>query len=226
MNDFGMRVPQHEDYREFRFGPPAPPVALATPFEFTVEGDWSGAAFWLVAGAIAGGITVKGLDVFSPQADKKVLEALQDCGCRLSIQMDQVEVAHRPLKAFHFDATDCPDLFPPLVALAAYCSGTSVITGVHRLWHKESNRALTLQENFGQLGIEVSLQDDHMMIRGGPVQGGAVHARHDHRIAMACAIAALGAQQAVVLDGAEAVRKSYPGFYEDLAHLAPQKFDL
>jgi len=120
-------------------------------------------------------------------------------------------------KAFHFNATDCPDLFPPLVALAAYCNGVSVIEGVSRLQHKESNRAAALQEEFKKMGVEIKLQDDLMMITGGEgLNGATVHSHHDHRIAMACAVASLRADGKTIIEEAEAVNKSYPGFYEDL----------
>jgi len=187
---------------------------------YTVEGDWSGVAFLLVAGAIAGGITVKGLDVFSTQADKAILKALMDCGTSISIEEKQITINSSLAsagKAFHFNATDCPDLFPPLVALAAYCNGTTVIEGVSRLAHKESNRAITLQQEFLKMGIEIKLQDDLMMIKGGEgVKGAKVHSRHDHRIAMACAVAALGATGETIIEDAEAVNKSYPAFFDDL----------
>jgi 3-phosphoshikimate 1-carboxyvinyltransferase len=188
---------------------------------YTVEGDWSGAAFLLVAGAIAGRITVTGLDVFSAQADKAILRALMDCEANISIETEQIMVSSplgvRALKAFHFNATDCPDLFPPLVALASYCKGTTAIEGVSRLQHKESNRALTLQQEFAKMGVEIILQDDLMMIKGGEgVKGAKVFSHHDHRIAMACAVAALQADGETVIEDAQAVNKSYPQFYEDL----------
>ena len=187
---------------------------------YTVEGDWSGAAFLLVAGAIAGPIVVQGLDVDSTQADKAILQALSDCGCRLSIQPGQIEIGPLPLKAFHFNANDCPDLFPPLVALAAYCEGTTVIEGVKRLTHKESNRSLTLQQEFAKLGIEIDLQDDLMLVKGGTgVKTATTHSHHDHRIAMACAVAGLEAGGEVVIEEAEAINKSYPDFYEHLEKL-------
>ncbi len=192
---------------------------------YTVEGDWSGAAFLLVAGAIAGEITVKGLDIFSAQADKAILQVLMMTGANLSITEKEIIVSP-PLvtggrgKAFHFNATDCPDLFPPLVALAAYCEGVSVIEGVGRLAHKESNRALTLQQEFKKMGVEIVLQDDLMIIRSTEsVKGAVVHSQHDHRIAMACAVAALKADGETIIEDAEAVNKSYPGFYEDLEML-------
>ncbi|HEU0112809.1 MAG TPA: 3-phosphoshikimate 1-carboxyvinyltransferase [Flavisolibacter sp.] len=219
MTDFGLKTPIHNNYETFYF-----PKQSTTPFpnksiHYTVEGDWSGGAFLLAAGAISGNIIVKGLDVFSTQADKAILQALMRAGASLSIEEEQIEVWESKLKAFQFNATDCPDLFPPLVALAANCHGTSVIEGVHRLTHKESNRALTLQEEFGKMGIEIDLQEDLMIIKGGKIKGAVVHSHHDHRIAMACAVAALNASFEVIVQEAQAVNKSYPDFWKDLDHL-------
>jgi len=222
MEAFNMNVPINKNYEEFVFNYATSkiPTFGGEGAAYTVEGDWSGAAFLLVAGAIAGEITLKGLDVFSTQADKKILEALQDSGCRLSIQDKQIEVGPAALKAFHFNATDCPDLFPPLVALAAYCEGKTVIEGVSRLAHKESDRGITLQDEFGKMGLEIILQDDLMIINGGKgLKGAHVHSRHDHRIAMACATAGLRAAAEVVIDEAEAIDKSYPDFYKHIEKL-------
>lgn len=218
MKQFGLKVPENKNYEEFYFNSNTH-VSPLTTHHYTVEGDWSGAAFLLVAGAVAGDIVIKGLDVFSTQADRKVLEALMDCGCKLSVSNEQIEVSCPPLgvRGFHFNATECPDLFPPLVALAANCNGKSVIEGTSRLTHKESNRAITLQEEFGKLGIQIDLQDDLMIVHGGTgIKAATVHSRHDHRIAMACAVAALNAHGEVVLEEAEAINKSYPDFYEHL----------
>jgi 3-phosphoshikimate 1-carboxyvinyltransferase len=215
MQVFELPVPQNNNYRSFVFEPTQSSSTASITYQ--VEGDWSGAAFLLVAGAINGNLTVKGLDVFSTQADKAILQALMDCGCRLSIQPEQIEVSSLPLKAFHFNATDCPDLFPPLVALAANATGTSVIEGVHRLAHKESNRALTLQATFAKLGVDIRFQDDMMLIKGtSQLQGATVSSHHDHRIAMACAVAALKCNSAVTITEANAVAKSYPNFYQHL----------
>ena len=225
MKQFGLNVPINNNYESFSFA--SKPINQTTnqPINYTVEGDWSGAAFLLVAGAIAGNIVVKGLNVQSTQADKKILEALTFCGCNISIRDVEIEISCPlsgvgGLKAFHFNATDCPDLFPPLVALASYCEGTTVIEGVSRLAYKESNRGLTLQEEFGKMGVEIILQDDLMLIKGGNgVNGANVHSRHDHRIAMACAVAALKAEDIVTIEEAEAINKSYPNFYEHLKKL-------
>ena len=222
MKEFGYEV-ENDKYEKFIVNPKPLNPKLLNPqrLNYTVEGDWSGAAFLLVAGAISGGITVNGLDVFSTQADKAILQALIDCGTNISIETEQIMVSsplgNRGLKPFHFNATDCPDLFPPLVALAAYCKGTTVIEGVSRLSHKESNRALTLQQEFKKMGVTIKLQDDLMMIEGGGgLTGAKVHSHHDHRIAMASAVAALQADGATVIEEAEAVNKSYPEFYDDL----------
>jgi 3-phosphoshikimate 1-carboxyvinyltransferase len=216
LQDFGYSI-TNNNYESFTIHTVS---QQSSTINYTVEGDWSGAAFLLVAGAIAGDITVKGLDVFSTQADKKILEALQDSGCRLSIQDKQIEVGSSALKAFHFNATDCPDLFPPLVALAAYCEGKTVIEGVSRLAHKESDRGITLQDEFGKMGLEIILQDDLMIINGGKGLNGAhVHSRHDHRIAMACATAGLRTKGEVIIDEAEAINKSYPDFYKHIETL-------
>jgi 3-phosphoshikimate 1-carboxyvinyltransferase len=225
MKQFGWEV-ENRNYEAFYFkgnterSRSAEDAPERSRRSYTVEGDWSGAAFLLVTGAIAGDITVKGLDVQSTQADRAVLQALQACGAKLSIQAEQIEIGPGSLQAFQFDATECPDLFPPLVALASYCKGTTVIEGVSRLAHKESNRALTLQEEFGKMGIEIELQDDLMLIKGGNgVKGAAVHSHHDHRIAMACAVAALKASGETVIGEAQAINKSYPDFYEHIEAL-------
>lgn len=217
---FGLKSPVNNDYKTFHFPFEEKSTALNKAMEFTVEGDWSGGAFLLVAGAIAGNITVKGLNVFSAQADRAVLQALMQTGAIMSIREESIAVSKNVLNPFHFNATDCPDLFPPLVALAAYCKGTSVIEGVHRLTHKESNRALTLQQEFEKLGIRIELQDDLMLIYGGEgVKSADVSSHNDHRIAMACAVAALKADGHVTVDGAAAVNKSYPQFWQHLQQL-------
>ncbi len=219
MEHFGLKVPAHHNYETFYFDNTTA-KSSANTISYKVEGDWSGAAFLMVASAIAGPVTIKGLDVFSVQADKAVLQVLMDSGCHLSIQQEQIDIKPGKLKAFHFDATHCPDLFPPLVALAAYCEGTCVIEGIHRLIHKESNRALTLQEEFDKMGVAIQFQDDLMLIKGNSNTHAAIIDSHnDHRIAMACAVAALKADGPVQINDADAVSKSYPEFYQHLEQL-------
>ena len=219
MKKFGMRLPENKNYEEFIFSTSTPVSQLPTP-DYTVEGDWSGGAFLLVAGAIAGPIIVKGLDINSTQADRQILEAMKCANVDLVIGEGEIKIQPGELKGFEFDATDCPDLFPPLVALAAYCKGESKIKGVHRLTHKESDRSNALQVEFAKMGVRIEIQEDSMIIHGTEkVLGASVHSHHDHRIAMACAIAALKADGETVIEEAEAVKKSYPDFYNDLKNL-------
>jgi 3-phosphoshikimate 1-carboxyvinyltransferase len=220
MRKFGMRIPENNNYKEFSF--------LKTPINqltnkqinYIVEGDWSGAAFLLVAGAIAGPITIKGLDRNSTQADKTILNALMKANVIIEIIGEDINIHPGDLKSFEFDATDCPDLFPPLVTLAAYCKGETKIQGIHRLTHKESNRTEALVQEFGKMGVKIGLQDDAMIIHGSTkLSSGKVHSHHDHRIAMACAVAALKAEGEVEIEEAQSVKKSYPDFYDDLKTL-------
>jgi len=192
------------------------------PADFAVEADWSGAAFILAAGAIAGGadpVRVLGLDGGSSQPDRAVIDALRDSGAALSVGGTAVAVSRGSPRAFGFDARGRPDLFPPLAALAAYCPGTSEIVGVSRLRGKESDRGRAISEEFGKLGVEVGIEGDSMLVRGGRPSGGRVDARGDHRIAMAAAVLALGAAGPVEIAGSECVAKSWPDFFEALDSL-------
>jgi 3-phosphoshikimate 1-carboxyvinyltransferase len=224
LNAFGWNV-QHQDYKCFEFLPHPP---LAAHIDYTVEGDWSGAAFLLVAGAIAGPINVKGLQLDSTQADKAVMQALKATGASIDIQEHSISIGPAKdkfgiassLKAFEFDATHCPDLFPPLVALAAVCDGVTTLHGVSRLAHKESDRGLTLQTEFAKLGIQIELNRDSMMVYGGTgIHGAEVFSHHDHRIAMASGVAAFCADGPITITDAEAINKSYTDFFIHLQHL-------
>jgi len=148
------------------------------------------------------------------------MHALMQAGAVMDIKDNIIEVRQSNLTAFHFDATDCPDLFPPLVVLAAFCDGESTIRGVHRLTHKESNRSVALQQEFRKMSVEIFLDKDVMKIKGAQKLSGAiVDSHHDHRIAMACAIAGLNALGSTTVNGAEAVNKSYPQFWKHLHEL-------
>jgi 3-phosphoshikimate 1-carboxyvinyltransferase len=216
MKDFGLAVPENKNYEEFIFSSKKSHSENAD-ISYTVEGDWSGGAFLLVAGAIAGEVVAEGLDIHSTQADKVIIEALQHAGAFVAIEDKKIIIRKSELKAFEFDATDCPDLFPPLVALAAYCKGITKIKGLSRLAYKESNRGITLQEEFGKMSVTIELHDDVMFINGnGIVKGNNVSSHHDHRIAMACAVAGLGAPGNTIIENADAISKSYPNFYEHL----------
>jgi 3-phosphoshikimate 1-carboxyvinyltransferase len=218
MADFGLKVPVNDQYSRFEFKASsmgAPPELI----HYTVEGDWSGAAFLLVAGAVAGSVEVSSIYNTSRQADKKIIDALLDAGAEVSVYDDKVVVKKRSLEPFIFDATDCPDLFPPLVALAANCKGTTTIKGLRRLKHKESDRGATLQEEFAKLGVAIDLNDDVMLVHSDGVirvNNFTLNSHHDHRIAMAAAVAALNAGFPIAIRNADAVNKSYPDFWRHL----------
>lgn len=212
MEHFGVHV-EEKNFETFYFGKKQAYKAV----EYTVEGDWSGAAFLLVAAAVAGKAEVQHLNTASAQSDKAIIDALKKAGAGMLEGVFTVNIEKGGLNPFEFDATDCPDLFPPLVALAANCKGITTIKGVSRLAHKESDRGLTLQEEFGKMGIRIDLQGDIMLVHGGTgIKGAQVHSHNDHRIAMACAVAALTADGPVTIDNAEAINKSYPEFFDHL----------
>lgn len=214
LRSFGISI-DNEDYDLFRIKANQKYI----PQSYTVEGDWSGGAFLLVAGAINGNINVKGLRTDSKQSDMSVIDALRKANARFKTGKDEIEISSSELTAFEFDATESPDLFPPLVALASYCKGTSVVKGVSRLIYKESNRAQTLSEEFGKMGIKIEIKEDLMYITGGKPSGARVESHDDHRIAMALAVAALGAERNVYIRDSQCVAKSYPCFFEDLRNL-------
>jgi 3-phosphoshikimate 1-carboxyvinyltransferase len=219
MKSFGLKIPVNNNYESFYFSNEE--FHLTThEVNYTVEGDWSGAAFLLVAGAIAGNVKVKGLQLNSSQADKAIIDALKSAGAELIFEENEINVSSSSLKSFEFDATECPDLFPPLAALAAFCNGTSKIKGVSRLAHKESNRGETIKQEFAKLGVNIKLIGEIMYINGiQESQYCIVSSHHDHRIAMACAIVGLRANGKIQIEHADAINKSYPNFFTDLKQL-------
>ncbi len=218
LRQFGITV-EHEHLEYFRMQGRQRPVATA----IEAEGDWSGAAFLLVSGALAGRVSLTGLQVASSQPDRAIMDVLQEVGAQVEVTESSVTAARGRLDPFTFDATDCPDLFPPLAALAAGSSGQCRIAGVHRLLHKESDRCATILDVLHNAGIEASVQHETMLIAGGTVRSGVLHAHNDHRIAMLGALLALNADGPMTIEGAEAVNKSYPHFFQDLASLRLHK---
>lgn len=213
MRDFGVSV-ENADYEQFTIKG-GQQYANA---KYRVEGDWSGAAAFIVAAAIAGTLKINGLNPQSAQADRAIIDVLRLAGTKFAFDAYNCLIVNKNdnLQPFNFDATNCPDLFPVLAALAANCKGTSAIAGVHRLTHKESNRAEAIRRELGKLGISIDFEGDKMIVVGGPIGGGAASACNDHRMAMSLALCALNASGAVTIEGTECVGKSYPEFFDDL----------
>lgn len=219
---FGVEVMHNEgDYSEFYIEG----NQILKPVDYTIESDWSAAAFIMVAAAIAGEVTVRNISTLSRQADTLVCRALERAGASIIIEEGAITVAHRPLEAFTFDATNSPDLFPALVALAAAAEGVSTIRGIERLRGKESDRGEVLKEEYRKLGIDIELDYDENVMRvvGGKPHAADVDSHDDHRIAMSLAITALRIEDEVAIRNRECVAKSYPSFFEDLEMLKTNK---
>ena len=204
--------------------------------DIDLEGDWSAAANFLVAGAVFGQVEVAGLDTTSLQADLSIMDILMDAGASLS-QLDgdkgNITVQRAPLRAFKVDASNCPDLFPIVSVLAAFCQGTSRLAGVGRLANKESDRAKAIIEMLTQMGVQASVEGDEMVIEGhclaqrilasrdgaanGLLNGGSYTSHHDHRMVMALKVASLGASSPIVIDDETCVAKSFPQFAQTWA---------
>ena len=195
-----------------------------------LEGDWSAAANFLVAGAVFGRAELSGLDTTSLQADLSIMDILMDAGASLS-QLDgdrgNITAQRAPLKAFSADASNCPDLFLILAVFAAFCQGTSRLAGVGRLANKESDRAKAILEMLTQMGVKASIEKDELIIEGHTfvqrlldgslLKGGSYTSHHDHRMVMALKVASLGADSPITIDDEACVAKSFPQFHDIFA---------
>lgn len=214
MKTFGVEV-ERERYERFS----VKGNCSYTPANYTIEGDWSSASMLLVAGALAGEVTVCNLNINSLQADRKIVDLLFASGVVTIIGNDCITTRKSPVEAFFFDATDCPDLIPAAVALAVVADGKSAIKGVHRLINKESNRAEALILEYSKIGISIEMKEDALIVTPGEILGGEIDSHGDHRIAMSLSLAALVSKYGIVINGSEAVSKSFPTFFDELCKL-------
>ena len=192
-----------------------------SPGELCVEGDWSNAAFWLSAGIIGGGcVTCTGLDLHSRQGDREIIDILKRFGASLEAGASAVTASGGFLQGVDIDASDIPDLVPILAVVASAAEGLSVIRNAGRLRDKESDRLAAVSYVLRELGADIRETEDGLIIRGGTaLASGQVSSMGDHRIVMAAAIAASICSDPVGILGAEAVSKSYPGFFDDMRSL-------
>ena len=193
-----------------------------SPKLITVEGDWSNAAFWLAAGAIDGnGITCTGLDIQSRQGDRAILELLAQFGAKVqqgssTVTVSSAKLHGGKLQGIDIDARDIPDLVPVLSVVAAAAEGTTKVYNAGRLRGKESDRLASVVDLLSKLGADIHETEDGLIINGGSaLTGGQVSSWGDHRIAMSAAVAAVLCSEPVIISGAEAVNKSYPGFFTE-----------
>ena len=189
--------------------------------KIVIEGDWSSAAFHFVGAAISGKVDIYGLNINSSQGDKEIINVLRKCGSKIKINNSYISVLKDKLIPFVFDATDYPDLFPPLIVLASCCEGDSIINGVDRLTNKESNRALSLKKEFSKLGVDINQENNSFRITGKDfLDANEVSSHLDHRIAMSLSIAAIKCKNPITINNSEVVNKSYSRFFEDLEKIA------
>lgn len=201
----GWRFPQNSTY--------------SSPKIVIVEGDWSNAAFWLCAGAICRPMTVTGLSMASSQGDRQICDLLRRFGAEVEIEGDRITVRPAPLHGIDIDASQIPDLVPPLALGAACAEGRSRIFGAERLKIKESDRLQSVFDAISALGGEIKMRPDGLDIVGGRLHGGQIDSQNDHRIAMMAAIASTVCDGSLTLKGAQAVKKSYPRFWADFEKL-------
>lgn len=197
-----------------------------TKHDSEVPGDFSSAAFLLAAAAITNSkITVKNLDYTTLQGDKAILEIINQMGVKLQIHEDQITIEGYKnfLKPIDIDAREIPDLVPICSVLACYANGISKIHDAHRLRYKESDRLLSLYLELKKMGADISMTKDSLTVKGsGGLNGALIDPHNDHRIAMACAVAALRARGETKIQNSDCVRKSYPRFFEDLKKIGAE----
>lgn len=181
----------------------------------TIEGDWSQAAFFLVSGAVSGSITVKGLNDASLQGDKEIINLLKRFGADISIHGDEIKVRRSELIGIDIDASQIPDLVPILAVAATFAKGKTTITGAERLRIKESDRLKETVMRLNAFGIRATETDDGMVIEGGKPCSSTISSAGDHRIVMAFSVMASAANGETIIEGAEAINKSYPEFFND-----------
>lgn len=194
---------------------------LVSCCEAVTEGDWSNAAFPLAMGAIGkGSVTVTGLDMRSAQGDRRIVDILSELGAKTEVGETEVTVSGGKLCGIKIDASQIPDLVPVLATVASVAEGQTVIYNASRLRIKESDRLMSVSEMLTSLGADISESEDGLIINGKPrLSGGVTKSYGDHRIAMSAAVASVVCTGEVIIDNAEAVAKSYPGFWADVTEL-------
>jgi len=209
LRKFGIEVESNNTFTEFKVK-----RQIYKPADYTVEGDWSSASYFLGLGAISSPMTVNGLNPDSFQGDRFMLNCLRRMDAELTVKEDRVTVSPSHLKSLDADLNEAIDLLPTVACLAAVAEGQSTLTGLSRARLKESDRVKATAENLSRMGIRVEEAHDSLVIIGGNPHGAMIDSFDDHRIVMAFAMLAAVCGDTVV-NGAECVDKTYPGFWAD-----------
>ncbi|MEM3399546.1 MAG: 3-phosphoshikimate 1-carboxyvinyltransferase [Candidatus Micrarchaeia archaeon] len=215
MNSFGISVLLSTDYGEFEVDAPQDYNGI----NYEIEGDFSSSAFLLCAAAVAGEVTISSLNPNSVQGDSAVVSILKEMGADIKTGDGFVSSKKSELKGTEIDASNIPDLVPVLAATSCYAEGKTRIFNASRLRLKESDRLSAITSELRKMGAKIEERQDELIINGSKLHGATIDPHNDHRIAMACAVAALGAEGETKIGNAECVSKSYPKFFEDLKKL-------
>ena len=223
MQAFGVEA-VNQDYKEFL-------VKGGQKYKarnYRIEGDYSSSAYFFAAGAIGGKpITVTNLNTDSVQGDRYLLNILSQMGCSVEYRQEKIRISrHDELNGISVDMGDYPDIVPTVAVVAAYAQGKTKITNIAHLRFKESDRLSNTAVELGKMGIRADVTEDTMVVYGGKPKGAEIEAHGDHRMAMSFAIAALFAEGDSIINGAEAVTKSYPQFFADLKKLGARIEEL
>lgn len=217
LQKFGVIIEHSDDYLNYTIpgGQDYKPIS-----NYTVEGDWSQAAFFCVMGAISNSVTVDGLRSDSLQGDKVILKILESMGCRIAYDEKGITFSASCLKGTEIDVSQCPDLVPAISVAASIAEGTTTIINAARLRIKESDRLLTTSSELSKLGADIKELPEGLIIDGVPnLNGAKTNGCGDHRIVMAIAAASAICKGNIIIDGCEAVKKSYPEFWQDFQTL-------
>lgn len=217
MQQFGVKVSVNNNH----FHVAADATYTLPDAPLSIEGDWSNAAFFLAAGALSAPVTMTGLKLDSRQGDRAIIDLLRGFGANVTITDTSITVAPAPLHAQTISVKEIPDALPILAVIAAQAEGTTVFTDVERLRLKESDRIASTSALLTALGVPCKSDVSTLSVTGVQHLHGnvTVDSANDHRIAMAAAIAALNCDAPIILNGASAVKKSYPHFFNDYRSL-------
>ncbi len=217
MHEHGVEVTTNEVMTQFDIAP----GQVYLPAEHRIAGDYSSAAFFLIAAAITNSrLLVHNLQPNSLEPDSELIEFMNRMGTRVVFQDDGLQVEGGSLRGVELDISDCPDLGPIVAVLACFAQGQTKITGAARLRYKESDRLAAISSELSALGADIKEIQDGLLLKGpSSLRGGTVRSHGDHRIAMALSVAALRADGKVTIEHAESVSKSYPRFFDDLRSL-------
>ena len=224
-----VRLEVHDNFKLIKI----PANQTYMPIDSRVPGDFSSASFLLAASAITSSkVQINNLEYKIIQGDKAIMGILKQMGVEGKVCESSIEIngAGGPLEPLSVDAKNIPDLVPACAVLACYAKGTSKISGAQRLRFKESDRLKALEVEFRKMGAKIKADENSLTIEGPcALHGAVINPRNDHRIAMACAVAALGAQGTTTIQNAQCVRKSYPQFFTHLKQIGAEivggKFD-